>query len=123
MPTWRGARTRGSGSSRFRSRSRSPTSFACRVAVSQARAYTFRMAKFRGTVRRSDLEGGHWQLEAEDGETYVLEGATGPIESDGARGAIGAGGALVEVVGAVDEDALGIAMTCRILKVKGGKRL
>ena len=37
------------------------------------------MGKFRGTVRRSDLEGGHWQLEAEDGETYVLEGATGPI--------------------------------------------
>ena len=72
------------------------------------------MAKFRGTVRRSDLEGGHWQLEAEDGETYVLEGATGPIASDGAR---------VEIDGAVDEDAMGIAMTGPILKVKGGKRL
>src|SRR5439155_15379621 len=43
------------------------------------------MGKFRGTVRRSDLEGGHWQLEAEDGTTYVLEGTTGAIESDGAR--------------------------------------
>jgi hypothetical protein len=72
------------------------------------------MAKFRGTVRRSDLEGGHWQLEAEDGETYVLEGATGGIESDGAR---------VEIDGAVDKGAMGIAMTGPILKVKGGKRL
>jgi len=72
------------------------------------------MAKFRGTVRRSDLEGGHWQLEAEDGETYVLEGATGALATDGAR---------VEIDGAVDEDAMGIAMTGPILKVKGGKRL
>jgi hypothetical protein len=38
------------------------------------------MAKFRGTVRKNDLEGGHWQLEAEDGTTYVLEGTTGAIE-------------------------------------------
>jgi hypothetical protein len=72
------------------------------------------MAKFRGTVRRNDLEGGHWQLEAEDGTTYVLEGKTGGIETDGAR---------VEVDGAVDEGAMGIAMTGPILKVKAGKRL
>jgi hypothetical protein len=43
------------------------------------------MAKYRGTVRRSDLEGGHWQLEAEDGTTYVLEGATRGIEQHGAK--------------------------------------
>jgi hypothetical protein len=72
------------------------------------------MAKFRGTVRRSDLEGGHWQLEAEDGKTYVLEGATGAIEADGAR---------VEIDGAVDKGAMGIAMTGPILKVKSGTRL
>lgn len=72
------------------------------------------MAKFRGTVRRSDLEGGHWQLEAEDGETYVLDGASGAIATDGAR---------VEIDGAVDEEAMGIAMTGPILKVTGGKRL
>jgi hypothetical protein len=72
------------------------------------------MAKFRGTVRRSDLEGGHWQLEAEDGKTYVLEGATSAIEADGAR---------VEIDGAVDKGAMGIAMTGPILKVKDGKRL
>jgi hypothetical protein len=72
------------------------------------------MGKFRGTVRRNDLEGGHWQLVAEDGTTYVLEGQTGGIESDGAR---------VEIDGAVDKGAMGIAMTGPILKVKGGKRL
>jgi hypothetical protein len=72
------------------------------------------MAKFRGTVRRSDLEGGHWQLEAEDGKIYVLEGLTGAIETDGAR---------VEIDGAVDKGAMGIAMTGPILKVKDGKRL
>lgn len=72
------------------------------------------MAKFRGTVRRNDLEGGHWQLEAEDGKTYVLEGTTGAIEADGAR---------VEIDGAVDKDAMGFAMTGPILKVTGGKRL
>jgi hypothetical protein len=72
------------------------------------------MGKFRGTVRRNDLEGGHWQLEAEDGTTYVLEGATGAIASDGAR---------VEIDGAVDKDAMGFAMTGPILKVTGGKLL
>ena len=72
------------------------------------------MAKFRGTVRRNDLEGGHWQLEADDGTTYVLEGAPGSIAQDGAK---------VEIDGAVDDQAMGFAMTGPILKVKGGKRL
>ena len=70
------------------------------------------MAKYRGTVRRNELEGGHWQLVAEDGTTYVLEGAPGAIEKDGAR---------VEVDGTVDEEAMGFAMTGPILKVKTGK--
>ncbi len=78
------------------------------------RGYNFRMSKFSGTVRRSDLEGGHWQLEADDGNTYVLEGATRPIEQDGAK---------VEVDGAVDEDAMGIAMTGPILRVKTARRV
>ncbi len=78
------------------------------------RGYTFRMSKFRGTVRRSDLEGGHWQLEADDGTTYVLEGATKAIEQDGAK---------AEVDGAVDEEAMGIAMTGPILRVKTARRV
>jgi hypothetical protein len=72
------------------------------------------MAKFRGTVRRNDLEGGHWQLEGDDGTTYVLEGAPKAITVDGIK---------VEVDGAVDEEAMGFAMTGPILKVTGGKRV
>ena len=78
------------------------------------RSYTFRMSKFRGTVRRSDLEGGHWQLEADDGTTYVLEGATKPIEQDGVK---------AEVDGAVDDQAMGFAMTGPILRVKTARRV
>jgi hypothetical protein len=71
------------------------------------------MGKFRGTIRRSDLEGGHWQLEADDGTTYVLEGATKAVEQDGTK---------VEIDGAVADDAMGIAMTGPILRVKSAKR-
>jgi hypothetical protein len=72
------------------------------------------MAKLRGTVRKNDLEGGHWQLEADDGTTYVLEGATAAIEQDGAK---------VEIDGAVDKNAMGFAMTGAILRVKNGKKI
>ena len=72
------------------------------------------MPKFRGTIRRSDLEGGHWQLEGDDGTTYVLEGATGTIEQDGAQ---------VEIDGAVDRDAMGIAMTGPTLRVRTAKKV
>ncbi|HEY4395540.1 MAG TPA: hypothetical protein VGP64_15825 [Polyangia bacterium] len=72
------------------------------------------MGKFHGTVRRSDLEGGHWQLVADDGTTYVLEGATRGIEQDGAK---------VEIEGAVAGDVMGIAMTGPTLRVKSGKKV
>jgi hypothetical protein len=72
------------------------------------------MAKYRGTVRRNDLEGGHWQLEADDGTSYVLEGATKAIEQDGAK---------VEIDGAVDDDAMGFAMTGPILKVTSARKV
>ena len=72
------------------------------------------MAKYRGTIRKSDLEGGHWQLEADDGTTYVLEDAPDAVSKDGTK---------VEVDGAVDEDAMGFAMTGPTLKVKTAKRV
>jgi hypothetical protein len=72
------------------------------------------MAKFRGTIRRSDLEGGHWQLEGDDGTTYVLEGATGAVEQDGAK---------VEIDGAVDRDAVSFAMTGPTLRVRTAKKV
>ena len=72
------------------------------------------MGKFRGIVRKSDLEGGHWQLQADDGTTYVLEDAPAAIAADGAK---------VEVDGAVDRDAMGFAMTGPILRVKSAKKI
>jgi hypothetical protein len=72
------------------------------------------MAKFRGTVRHNDLEGGHWQLEGDDGTTYTLEDAPSAIAQDGAK---------VEIEGKVDDQAMGFAMTGPILKVKSGKRI
>jgi hypothetical protein len=75
------------------------------------------MAKFRGTIRKNDLEGGHWQLEADDGTTYVLEGLDGAalrgLQQDGAK---------VEIDGAVDREAMGFAMTGPTLRVKSGKK-
>jgi hypothetical protein len=70
------------------------------------------MAKFRGKVKRSDLEGGHWQLVVDDGTTYVLEGTPKAIEIDGAE---------VEIEGAVDRNVMGFAMTGPTLKVKSGR--
>jgi hypothetical protein len=72
------------------------------------------MAKFHGKVKRSDLEGGHWQLVADDGTTYVLEGTTDAIEVDGAK---------VEIDGVVDRGAMSFAMTGPTLKVKTGKTI
>jgi hypothetical protein len=72
------------------------------------------MAKFRGTIRRNDLEGGHWQLVADDGTTYQVHGTDPALTQEGAR---------VEIDGAVDRGALSFAMTGPILKVKSVKRV
>ena len=40
------------------------------------------MAKYRGTLRRSDLEGGFWQLITDDGDSYVLDRASLGAEGD-----------------------------------------
>jgi hypothetical protein len=65
------------------------------------------MAKLTGTIRKSDLEGGHWILESEDGARYQLQGQTGSLK-DGAR---------AEVHGTIDQGAFGIGMTGPIVKV------
>ncbi len=57
--------------------------------------------KVRGTIRRSDLEGGHWMFDADGGERYQLVGNV-----DAARD-----GMRAEVEGKVDKAAMGIAMT------------
>ena len=72
------------------------------------------MAKIRGTIRRSPLEGGHFQLVAEDGTTYEVEGSDPALAQDGAK---------VEVDGTVDRGAMSFAMTGPRLKVKAVKAL
>jgi hypothetical protein len=56
--------------------------------------------KLKGTLTRTDIEGGHWLLRTEGGEQYQLSGAiTGA--KDGLR---------VEVEGKVDKQAMGFGM-------------
>ena len=73
------------------------------------------MAKFLGTVRQNDLEGGHWQLVAENGTEYVLDvepGEAALVDS-----------AHVEIDGTVDRNVLSFAMTGPTLKVKSIRRI
>jgi hypothetical protein len=62
--------------------------------------------RVRGTLQRQDLEGGFWQLIAEDGKRYTLLGSIGRMKA----------GARVEVEGSLDEG-FGIAMTGPQLRV------
>jgi hypothetical protein len=56
--------------------------------------------KLKGTIRKSDLEGGVWTLESDDGETYQLTGDT-KAAKDGMK---------AEVEGKVDKGSMGFAM-------------
>jgi hypothetical protein len=56
--------------------------------------------KLKGTITRTDLEGGAWLLKADDGNQYQLTGSV-----DGAKD-----GMRVEVEGKVDKNAMGIGM-------------
>jgi hypothetical protein len=56
--------------------------------------------KLKGTVRRSDLEGGHWILVVENGEQYQLNGAIGQLKD----------GESVEVEGKIDKGAMSFGM-------------
>jgi hypothetical protein len=70
------------------------------------------MAKFRGTIKHNALEGGHFQLLADDGTSYEVEGNDPLLRHDGAR---------VEIDGSIDRTALSLAMTGPRLKVKSVK--
>ncbi|HET9991722.1 MAG TPA: hypothetical protein VFQ65_24505 [Kofleriaceae bacterium] len=56
--------------------------------------------KLKGTIRRSDLEGGHWILVVEGGEQYQLNGAVGSPKD----------GSSVEVEGKVDKSSMSFGM-------------
>jgi hypothetical protein len=82
--------------------------------MSPERTYTSSMAKFRGTIRRSDLEGGLFQLQADDGTTYEIEGVDPLLAQEGVR---------VEIDGAVDRNAMSFTMTGPRLKVSAVKAI
>jgi hypothetical protein len=56
--------------------------------------------KLKGTIRRTQVEGGHWILNTDAGEQYQLTGATSAAK-DGMR---------AEVEGKVDKEAMGFGM-------------
>ena len=56
--------------------------------------------KLTGIVKRTDVEGGHWILNTEDGDQYELKGDVSAAK-DGAR---------VEVEGRVDREAMSFGM-------------
>jgi cob(I)alamin adenosyltransferase len=62
---------------------------------------------FKGKIVRSDLEGGYWTLEGDDGKTYKLDGG------DGYKA-----GQHVEVEGTIDEGGFGIGFGSPTLVVK-----
>lgn len=70
--------------------------------------------KLTGTVEYRDLEGGTWQLRADDGKRYTLLGSRSELKS--------AQGARVEVEGSLD-DGFGIAMAGPQLRVSKLRRL
>ncbi len=57
--------------------------------------------KLKGTIRKNDLEGGHWTVETDKGETYQLKGKLDGIKD----------GMKAELEGKVDKGAMGIGMT------------
>jgi len=57
--------------------------------------------KLKGTIKKNALEGGHWTIETDKGETYQLQG-----KLDGCKD-----GMKAEVEGKVDKGAMGIGMT------------
>ncbi len=70
--------------------------------------------KIAGTVEYRDLEGGVWQLAADDGKRYTLLGSRGELKS--------AKGQRVEVEGSLDEG-LGISMSGPQLRVDKLRKL
>ncbi len=72
------------------------------------------MAKFKGRVVRSDLEGGAWTLVTDQGVVYQLSGGGAGLRQDGQQ---------VEVQGRIRDDAVGIAMVGEVLQVSGYKVL
>ena len=72
------------------------------------------MSKLRGTIRKSDLEGGVYQFHSDDGDVYEVDGSDPLLQAEGAK---------VEIDGAVDKNAMSFTMTGPRLKVKTIRRV
>ncbi|MCG8422874.1 MAG: DUF5818 domain-containing protein [Proteobacteria bacterium] len=72
------------------------------------------MAKYRGTIKKNDIEGGIWELHTEDGERYQLRGGSNDLRVSGQK---------VQIEGKVDQGGFGIGMTGPILDVSFWKAL
>ncbi|MGE0488957.1 MAG: hypothetical protein AB7S38_07050 [Vulcanimicrobiota bacterium] len=68
----------------------------------------------KGTLKRSDLEGGVWVFEADSGERFHLEGLDPAHEKDGAR---------LELEGDVDAGGVSIGMMGSVFAVRRAKSL
>jgi hypothetical protein len=67
------------------------------------------MAKFRGTVQHTDLEGGLWELHTDDGQVYELDGGDDELRREGRR---------VEIEGTLERGVMSIGMRGGVLRVK-----
>jgi hypothetical protein len=71
------------------------------------------MSKLKGTIQRSDLEGGMWILEGDDGERYQLSGHTKGLEA----------GKRAELDGSVERNQMSFGMGGQIFTVRTVKML
>jgi hypothetical protein len=69
------------------------------LAVPGSASYRLLM-KLKGTISRTEVEGGHWVLKTDGGDQYQLTGAVGGCTS----------GQRVEVEGKVDRTQMGFGM-------------
>jgi hypothetical protein len=77
------------------------------------------MAKYRGTLRKSDLEGGFWQLVTDSGDNYVLDRASLGAEGDVTL----VDGVRVVIEGTVDRQAMSFSMNGPLLTAKSIKAM
>ncbi|HTJ42238.1 MAG TPA: hypothetical protein VL463_09110 [Kofleriaceae bacterium] len=71
------------------------------------------MSKLKGTIQHTDLEGGMWLLEADDGEKYQLSGHTKGLEA----------GKRAELDGQVERNQMSFGMGGTIFTVRSVKML
>ena len=71
------------------------------------------MAKLKGTIQHTDVEGGMWVLEADDGEKYQLAGHTKGLTA----------GKRAELDGQVERDQMSFGMGGVIFTVRSVKLL